>query len=1176
MARRILKNPGQVGGLGLWRTIPVSYAPATEHGVSLYTTAEIHPVMTDAFSHFCLTNSVRATAKRSDPNWLWMYADSTELPKASYNVRRGEFPTWTFISWPGWYFMLDTLGIKASSVELSWEAVYGSGCNIPNWESADAYVAGAGGRPLFAHIGYCPFWANRCRCKHFAPSKAVEAEVVTFDTVSKPLAHAPLFPTTDDRTSRSWLAYPFYVFPYPFETTRFEGETLSTSFIRANTDHNDYHNIVYENNQPWATGPYEAYAAPVSLGTQQVWVDNDKDGNWVEWTHTENFANSETGNTNYMMERKGRVRFPWSGLATKYGSWPKSGAAIKASFDLITSTPYVQNVDYTIDEITGVITRSVSSVTGLASDLFTGSSLEPAWSWLNEPSSPPATWAVNPPETAGCLYVDARNWILADTRYTYGAYLYQTLNADNNTDDFYTQVVIKDCPNYSGGNNQRQDFWVGLLAYKDDNNMFKYVYGWDYGRTSLFGKINGVAFERTQICPGDSMYPTPGNPLYLTVAKTGLTFGVWMKTQPGWAKPAQAGGVLGAPAGALGWCEFQHPGLTFPYKHGISIIGTMGKVGPSSYATWGASVDAYYGTTSKIAENDSVAVFYDYYYPDDWIAWVKTVVARYKDRGVWGWESWNEPGNMYVFWENGSYISAFMQNDMANAARSVDPHCEIISPGYANDAEGWMNDIYDIFGPDSIDLPSWHPYLFTNVSPDRVGSLGWQFSNFTTSNKAACIMLTKDKPGTQAVFGEVGVDGGIYSCGMGLNMRKQAEYAFRLFAMTRQLGFVRHFNWWPQYGDEQYCGSYEWSEYGPHMGLWVKHPAMGNVMSDYTWIEYIERTNNTVIIQTENYKNSLNIPAGAVIEVYNSSVSGMDGYYTVATLATLTYDGYTCNRLVYCPNSTGPNVTRVADTTGAIRYPIGYKPVFYQYKHTVNNKGIILDLVNYNVNNVEIPPSRLQEVDSIKIGTQDKSKISQIVVATSISGSDDSCILPRVPLGVTGPSWASVTKENLPAYPVPVNALHPSLGTASYRFVYQPTGDQFWAVHELIGTLGAFSNGQPFTGGVINFTIPTGPAGIGAASAYQAGDYYFTETFKGDGYVTQGVWVNDGTDVGMGDITVTLDTPVNARYVKIEFVKATGAKYFLIDEVQVLNTLGTNMASDCKYVVDGYQQYFIP
>ncbi len=1182
MPKRVTREPQQVGGLKLWQATPVTDLTSYSHGFSLYSVSDSVPDMTDYFAHRCLTNGVRATSRRSDPNWLWVYADKTELPKQDYNIKRGEFPTWTYISADPAYAVMDDLGIKASNTEVSWDAVYGSG-KTPNWEPVEFNLNAIIDRklPMFLHIGYCPWWANRCRSKQYPPSRSVDGEIVTFDSNEKQLAHNRLMTGFNPETP-AWLSYPAYVFPYPFETTRFEGHIVTpptfgvswTGFRQAYYSNLSDRSEIYEQHQPWLTGPYAAREYPVSLGTEQVWVDNNNTGDWVEWSYIDNFVNGEPLQTNYMLERKGRLRFPWSELAGAYGSSPLAHSSIKASFDLITEEPYVYGLDYVIDEVSGVITRKDYYVEGMAGDNFTGNSLEPVWAWLNEPTGSPAAWAINSEETAGCIYIDARNWGNQDNRYTYGAYLYQTLNSERDTDDFYAQLVIKDCPNYSGGNNQAQNLWVGLMAYKDDDNLFKYVYGWDLGRTAVYGKVNGVAFEKTQILPGAVVYPTPGNPLYLTVAKTGETFGVWIKQTPGWQRPPQAGGTLGS-SEALGWCEFQNAGLTFPLKFGISVLGTLGKVGPSTYVPWGVTIDDYLCIyQSTIPEGGDVAVYYDYYYPDDWIDWVRAVVTRYKDSGVWGWEAWNEPMST-IFFVGGDKVNAFLHKDMADTARSVDPRCKIISPGYANDFEGWMQTIYDLYGPRYIDVASWHPYLYTNKSPD----LGWQQDYDTNLVSAGYIMRKYGTPGTTAIFGEIGTDAGIYGGGMGLNIRKQAEYAFRLFAMARQLGFVRHFNWWPGEGDQQECGVAEHDQHGPHMGMFLKPGRIieGNNKPTDTPLEYIECNGATLAMATR-YDLSCYVLPGEQVELHGFTLnSELNGVYTITSTGTF----YGKSRMLYCdaPEGAKPYGPDKNDreTMGAIKYITEYKPVFYQYKHTINNKGVILDLITYDSNNVEIPSSRLQEVDSVKVGVQDKAKLSSITVKTSISGTDDSCIPSYLSMGVSGPSWAPITKADyLPAYKLHLlNKNHPSLNSASYKFVYNSTDNKFWVVNSVYGTLTSLASGSSYNDGIISFPIPTGPAYVTPAIGYKNGDYYFTETFKGDGYVTQGTWVNDGYETGFGDISVTLNSPVDARYVKIEFEKSTGSRYFLMDEIQVLNTLGTNLvSSNCKYIVDGYQTYF--
>ena len=103
---------------------------------------------------------------------------------------------------------------------------------------------------------------------------------------------------------------------------------------------------------------------------------------------------------------------------------------------------------------------------------------------------------------------------------------------------------------------------------------------------------------------------------------------------------------------------------------------------------------------------------------------------------------------------------------------------------------------------------------------------------------------------------------------------------------------------------------------------------------------------------------------------------------------------------------------------------------------------------------------------------------------------------------------------------------------------------------------------------MVQFTIPAGQ------NPYVAGDRFEFETFKGDGWVLSGEWTNNGSITGHGDIEFNLTGSPEARYVSVEFERASGASNIRIDELQVLNLANQNVAASQLYVVDGYQDYW--
>ncbi|MCC6485818.1 MAG: DUF11 domain-containing protein [Armatimonadetes bacterium] len=235
------------------------------------------------------------------------------------------------------------------------------------------------------------------------------------------------------------------------------------------------------------------------------------------------------------------------------------------------------------------------------------------------------------------------------------------------------------------------------------------------------------------------------------------------------------------------------------------------------------------------------------------------------------------------------------------------------------------------------------------------------------------------------------------------------------------------------------------------------------------------------------------------------------------------------------------------------------KPSYWMYKNLATNKGLIMDLVNYDDQSNPQPASRAYNVKKVIIGSKDRSQISSIRVLTSLTATDDS----SRPNSVAARFSGSLTVD-----PIRISV---SLGSPALRTeVWTATATSasaFTVSGSVSGAQGTAQTGQLFhsDNGVVHFTIPD--------RQYQPGDKWQFETFLGDGFREAAVWSADGSS-GRGDITVELPSATSARYVAVQFTKAASAASIDIDEVLVQDLGGQTVSNGKLYVVDGYQDEF--
>jgi hypothetical protein len=88
------------------------------------------------------------------------------------------------------------------------------------------------------------------------------------------------------------------------------------------------------------------------------------------------------------------------------------------------------------------------------------------------------------------------------------------------------------------------------------------------------------------------------------------------------------------------------------------------------------------------------------------------------------------------------------------------------------------------------------------------------------SNLAGHAAMTRAHDPRDALLDETGAGSGLLECGGGMSPDRQAEFALRMMMLSRWLGYIRSFEWWPVM-DLYPTGSHEDDPFGAHGGLFA-------------------------------------------------------------------------------------------------------------------------------------------------------------------------------------------------------------------------------------------------------------------------------------------------------------------------------------------------------------------
>ncbi len=855
---------------------------------------------------------------------------------------------------------------------------------------------------------------------------------------------------------------------------------------------------------------------PIIVGTEQVWVD-EGDG-WVLWNRVDNIFDAPLGDAVYQVNRLGVVRF--KPMNIEHGRTPATGSRVKISYDAI-DVQYTAGADYLFDNLTGTLTRRIGDLSGfIASETFDSTTLDSRWQWMN----PPGAWDVNT-TLAGHLHYTVNSTPPDGV----GHFIYQSLSGAG---DFRMSAKITNAACWEPGV-QKPLTQTGLMVYQDAQNWFRYGLTTDQGRPYLTRCVNGV----TTTAGGGGEYGWQVTaPRYITAMKHGNTYTVYTHYRPG----------ATAPDGDYQFvCTFDQT-LTYPLKVGVSSTGLD---------TAGVDVDEVTVEVPRIPSNGKVAVFYNYLNPDPWLRYVRETVGYFKDR-IKYWQSWNEP-DLWMCWAGGQDLHAVMQGLFAQAVREADPEAHVIGGGYANGSNHQIETVYNIAGANSFDYASWHPYLFSNQAPD---SIGWET---VAHQRARDIMASHGDADKEVFFGEISAGSGVLQSGGGLNDRKQADYGARLLLLSRKLGWVKSVQWWPGEGDLADVGMVEDNEHGYHGGLFYR------ITGRQRDISKLARVNGRVSIEAAHHIDlTYRVGDRIVVSGVTEPDVWFNGTFTIEALESVYNPLFGTSKIIRIITSQSGKPDAAAEAPyegklGIVRPYVEPKPIFYAFRNLASNRGILMDLCDYGADTQIIPPEGSHLLNSVRLGVRDRSEIAEVTVRASLTCTDESAKPSRVAAVYTGYAGQKVTVVHL-------NPAAPALCSEHWSMLAL-TPWYFGVVGSVSGFQGIAVAGEPFTslnGVVQSVTIPE------SSLLYAPGEEFTFETFAGDGLHQVARWSAPVGLSGPGDISVDLLEPVRARYVEIQIRRSGGADSVGIDEIEVLDTSGTNVAEGKLYTVEGYQDWF--
>ncbi|MEJ3405946.1 endo-1,4-beta-xylanase [Rathayibacter sp. YIM 133350] len=194
---------------------------------------------------------------------------------------------------------------------------------------------------------------------------------------------------------------------------------------------------------------------------------------------------------------------------------------------------------------------------------------------------------------------------------------------------------------------------------------------------------------------------------------------------------------------------------------------------------------AKWATSSPAGPTDAAAAYYPPANTADYISYVRSVVARYKDR-VHVWEVWNEP-NTTDYWRSGVNPARYAEILKASysAIKQVDPSATVLAGSLAGFDVAFMQSVAANGAGASYDGLSFH--TFVRDAPEASMLPTWiaaAKSYVASYNPTASLWITE-------LAWSTCTDG----CDGGVDEQTQADYLARSYLIAAAEG-IRGISWW--------------------------------------------------------------------------------------------------------------------------------------------------------------------------------------------------------------------------------------------------------------------------------------------------------------------------------------------------------------------------------------------
>ena len=699
-------------------------------------------------AHINLTDDQRADKNNlSDPKWVKIYRDSSQLPKTTFDPAKGEFCYYAINivggdfqgDWP----KLAAAGIKGVRQDASWAGVQQKlptqwDYNWSNLESGLNAIRASGGTSVMI-LAYTPAWANNWMMRQYPPMVPRE-EVVNLD------------PDTG------------------------EGQLSSKPVVKGQK----VFEVVVDSDAPWvqktnetlATGyfwpyPYGAKTTEYPINPQSTSLTSRTPGGQVTpWTRVHPTLMSYAyDNKYYVADYQGYVRFGDAGFSYESRlSAPSPEETVTMSYEYIPATyRYENGIDYQLDIISGKIKKipPAAIAASVTSDDFSSSTPKPGWV-MGE--NAPLEWDIN-------TTFPGQLRIRPQVNRSYFSQIISDTNPQSSNWDARILLTTISPIFWQPGDQQSSWKQAGLMVKVDDDNYFQVARTGDANRSKYYYKVNGQTLGGSEIA--FNCMP----PMWLVIRKRGPTLSAWVSDNMNdWTDPFQ---------------DTQPVSVAFTLPT-IYEIGPYVQNNPAN-KTHDIGFDNFYLRLPRM-ETNSIKVFYYSLDEQAWENYVSGMVTRFKDR-VKHWEIWNEPDGGGDFFACPLSLWAEMVKSAYRTIKNQDPQAKVVTGGLQDANTSRFLELYDYGLRKKMDYGAWHPYNFYGNSPD--GFL-WHTRYFDTPRginaKAEYGMYLYRDLGRQVFLGEVANTGIVLN---GQNYRKQADYTLRMVMMSRRLGYVKSFQYWP-------------------------------------------------------------------------------------------------------------------------------------------------------------------------------------------------------------------------------------------------------------------------------------------------------------------------------------------------------------------------------------------